>query len=175
MKLVALFLSLCLSLNVLAASTPSQDLEQAFDNYHYAITVEWDQEDATFKEIQTNLFFANIEKLISQGLTKEEISNFVASKVSDQKVLSNLEIKMNTLAKAATSPDELATLLNSHSSDFYQQGASWEASRTQVAGVVIAISALFVFSIFFNIKYGCVETINGVKDYCTDDPSYNHF
>ena len=175
MKLVALFLSLCISLNVLAASTPSQGLEQAFDNYHYAITVEWDQEDAAFKEIQTNIFFASIETLISQGLTKEEISNFVASKVTDQKVLSNLETKMNSLAKVATSPAELAALLNSHSSDFYQQGASWEASRAQVAGIVVAISALFVYGIFFNLKYGCVQTIDGVKSYCTDDPSYNHF
>ena len=175
MKLVALFLSLCLSLNVVAASAPSQALETAFDNYHYAITVEWDQEDAAFKEIQTNIFFSNIEKLISQGLTFDEISNFMESKVSDTKVLSTIEAQMTSLAKDATSPSEIAALLNTHSADLYQQGTSWTASRAQIAGIVVAISALFVYGIFFNLKYGCVQTIDGVKSYCTDDPSYNQF
>jgi hypothetical protein len=175
MKLVALFLSFCLSLNVVAASSPTQALEQAFDNYHYALTVEWNQEDATFKENQTNIFFAQIDSLFAQGLTSEEISNFVEKKVSDQKLLSNIKTNMNKLAMEAGSTADLAALLNANSADFYQQGASWTASRAQVAGIVVAISALFLYGIFFNIKYGCLQTIDGVDSYCTDDPSYNQF
>lgn len=175
MKFVAMFLSLCITFNVLAASVPAQGLEQAFDNYHYALTVEWDQTDISFNETQTNLFFTNLETLIAQGLTNEEISRFVTKKVSDQKVLTHIQTQMSSLANQASSSTELAKLLSHASTEFYQQGASWEYSRAQVATIVVAISALFVFGVFFNIKYGCLQTIDGVESYCTDDPSYNQF
>lgn len=175
MKLVAMLLSLCISLNVLASSVPSQELEQAFDNYHYSLTVEWDQSDVSFKEAQTNIFFANLDTLVSQGLTNEEISNFVAIKISDKKILSHIQSQMSVLANKASSSTELAKLLSHSSTEFYQQGASWEYSRAQVTTIVVAISALFVFGVFFNIKYGCHQTIDGVESYCTDDPTYNQF
>lgn len=175
MKLVAMLLSFCISLNVLASSLPAQGLEQAFDNYHYSLTVEWDQSDVSFKEAQTNIFFTNLEALISQGLTNEEISNFVESKVSSQQMNSNIQTQLSLLASEASSSAELAKILSYSSTEFYQQGASWEYSRAQVATIIVAVSALFVFGVFFNIKYGCVQTIDGVKSYCTDDPSYNQF
>ena len=175
MKFISLLMTFCISLNVMAANGSIEGLEQAFNDYQYSITVDWNQEDESFKKEQTNLFFNELERLISQGLNNQDITDFVEKKVSNAKAFTHLQTEMNALALNATSAEDLAEILNNHSSDFYQQGASWTASRAQVAGIVIAISALFVYGVFFNLKFGCVQTIDGVKSYCTDDPSYNHF
>ena len=50
MKVMSLLLSLCLTLNLLAASGPVQEIERQVDEYQHALTVEWDQKDQKFYE-----------------------------------------------------------------------------------------------------------------------------
>lgn len=52
MKLTALLLTFCFSLNVMASTGTVQELERHLDEYQYALTVEWDQKDQSFYQTQ---------------------------------------------------------------------------------------------------------------------------
>jgi hypothetical protein len=159
MKLTAWLLCLCFTMNVFAAST----LTEAVDEYNYALSVEWDQNDQAFKDTQTKIFFAKITELMDGGLTQQEVNEFVATKVSDKGFLSEL----SHFAKNARTVQDLMDILNTNSEHFYARGANWSGSTVLKGGVIAAVSALFIYSVYFSIKYGgCVETTGGTFTPC---------
>ena len=56
-----------------------------------------------------------------------------------------------------------------NAANFYARGANWNGFTVLRVGVITAISALFVYSVYFTVKYGCIQHENGVRSYCTDD------
>ena len=76
MKFLSLLLCLCLSMNVFS-STKFQDLEKSLDEYHFALTVEWDQKDKEFYNAQTEKFFTAVR---NSGLSQSEIISFSREK-----------------------------------------------------------------------------------------------
>jgi hypothetical protein len=155
MKIIALFLCFCLSLNVLA-STSTLELERSMDEYQFALAVEWDQHDQEFYQNQTELFMKKIGTLIKDhGLTKEELLLIAQKKVQDKEVLEAIQAKM-TLLGAASGPQELSTMAQEISRSLYKKGASWNGgvSTTVLAGLLLV--ALVGYAIWFDANYDCV-------------------
>ena len=78
MRFVSLLVAFCFSLNVMASTGTIQELEKHMDDYQYALSVEWDQQDQAFYDAQTKVFFAKMATLISEGgLSQAEVVKMV--------------------------------------------------------------------------------------------------
>jgi hypothetical protein len=159
MKMIALVLSLCFTANVFAATGSVQALERAFDNYNYAVTVEWDQKDPTFHEQQTKKLIEDITTLRNNGLTRDEIVSVVEKKVADKKALEALKLKLSLLN--ITSPEDLSQALRE--SDLYTHGASWNGSAAMFIFPALFV-VLVVYLIATDRDYECVRWETGY--YC---------
>ena len=156
MRLVSLFVALCFSLNVMASTGTVQELERHLDDYHYALSVEWDQKDQKFYDAKTNEFFAKLQKLIKEdGLSQDQIMALVNNKVPNKEVVNALKLKLSLLAKGA-SVEELAAIVKESSKDFYSQGASWNGSVIFPVAIGLLVAAVIGYSLWFNATHECV-------------------
>jgi hypothetical protein len=82
---------------------------------------------------------------------------------------------MNLLSSQASSASELAELLKINSSEFYQNGASWNGEVGYV-GIGVVFAALLGYAIWHEIKYQCVawETYRDC-DWETDSNGNRHY
>ena len=163
MRLISALLCLCLTFNVMAASGTVQELERALDDYQYALTIEWDQKDATFMTEKTEAFYKTLSALMEKGLTQNEIMDLVAKKTSNPKELEALTLKMKMLAANSSSSTELAQVMTENSKNFYSNGASWEGYYYATAGVFVVVAALVGYSIWFESQRTCVATAQGTQ------------
>lgn len=159
MKVLALLLSLCMSLNLMAASGSTEALSQALDEYQYAITVEWDQKDQAFYQKETNAFFEKIgTAVVEGGLSKEAILALAEKKMGNKKSFEALKLKL-ALTGDVKSPEQLAKFLQENSKEFYQSGASWNGSIDWVStGLIVGLIALVAYSVWFSVTHECVES-----------------
>ena len=158
MRLISALLCLCFTFNVLAASGAAQELERALDEYQYALTVEWDQKDASFMTARTEAFYANVASLMEKGLTSEEIMDVVAKKSKGPKEFEALKLKVSSLAQNSSSASDLARAVTANSKDLYTTGASWDGAVILSAGFVLGFAALIAYSIMKKDNRTCVAT-----------------
>lgn len=172
-KLTALILLLCLSLNTFAASGSIQELSNAFDQYQYAMTVEWDQQDKAFQEAQTKAFFQQLSRLMSEGLTQKEVLAMAESKMANKEALEALKTKLTVLNRFE-SPEELAKFLSQNSKEFYAKGASWNGSVDPMTVlIVIGVAALIGYAIWFSATHECVAYDQRWE--CSSDTYYDDY
>lgn len=153
MKFMSMILALTLSMNVFAGSVV--ELEKSLNDYHYALTVEWDQKDAAFYDAQSKAFFTKMAQLIKEeGLSQAEVLKLAEAKM-DKKSVEALKLKFSLLSKGS-SAQELAQAIKKSSKNLYAQGASWngEALIPVAAGLVIA--GLVGYAIWFAVTHECV-------------------
>ena len=155
MKFLALALSLCMTLNVLAASGTTIALERELDAYQYAMTVDWDQNDQIVYEKETKAFFDKLGTLVAEkGLTKSELLAMAEKKMANKVAFDALKLKLSLMGNVKSS-DELALVLRDSSKEFYSQGASWSGDvGTYLVGA--AVVALIAYAVWFNAKYECI-------------------
>ena len=159
MKFLAFFLSLCITLNVFAATlSPVQELERQMDEFHYTLAVEWDQKDQKFYDAKTDEFIAKVAELIkTQGLTKEDILSLSERKVKDKKALEAIKLKMSLLSSEATA-EELISSLKDSSKEFYSKGASWIGGIDPIIAGFIGVFVLAIgYSIWWSATHECAE------------------
>lgn len=156
MKFFSWLLCLCLSMSALASTNSIQALEKGMDDYHFALTVEWDQKNKEFYNKKTEEFFASVKEAMNEGVTKAEILKLVESRTKNPQSLEAIKLKMNVLTVQADNQKELAELLRISSADFYQQGASWNGDVALYTAFGILAAALIGYAIWWNIKYECV-------------------
>ena len=156
MKLITLFLSLCLSLNVLASSGSIEALEQELDEYQYALTVEWDQKDNAFYEAKTEKFFDSMSALMSsQKITQKEILAMVEAKSKNKKATEALKLKLSLMDKNIPEKELIHTLKDS-AKDLYGSGASWIGGIDQEYFLIgLGIAALVGYLVWFDANYRC--------------------
>ncbi len=156
MKLMSLFVALCFSMNVFAASGTLDALEKHLDDYHYAMSVEWDQKDMKFQEAKTKELFAQMEKLIrTEGLTQEQILKLVEKKTNNSAAVEALKAKLSIM-NIGTS-DELIQIMRDSSEDMYAQGASWNGSVIVPVAVGLVIVATLGFALWWSATHECSE------------------
>lgn len=161
MRILSALLCLCFTLNVMAASGTTAELERALDEYHYALTVEWDQKDKAFQTEKTEAFYTTLSTLMAKGLTSDEVMALVEKKVKNKEQVAALKLKMGLLAKNANSSDELARSLTDASKGMYSTGASWEGAVIISVGIGVVIAAAIAYSIWFDANHTCVATAQG--------------
>lgn len=163
MRLISAFLCLCITFNVIAASSSARELENALDEYQYALTIEWDQKDSSFMTKKTETFYNTLSVLMENGLTQNEIMELVYKKTSHAKVIETLTLKMKLLAETSNSSFELAQVITENSQSFYATGASWEGYHYATTGIIVVVAALVGYSIWFDSQRTCVATTTGTQ------------
>lgn len=160
MRFVSLLVAFCFSLNVMASTGTIQELERSMDDYQYALSVEWDQQDQAFYDAKTNEFFAKMGKLISaKGLSQEEILKLVETKSKNKAAIAALKLKISLLAKNA-SAEELAQIVKESAKDLYAEGASWNGEVVFSVALGIVLVGALVYSIWWSATHECVAWEN---------------
>lgn len=144
-KITSFLLGMILS-SQFALATGADGLKQAIDEYHYSMTVEWDQVDQTFAQEQELKFHNTIEKLIENGLTVTQLkmafkenSQFdadqVIAEINEHNITDSLEVQKYIQQKLQSN---------------YARGASWVDDETQqfiAAGVFFTLLGIIVVRI----------------------------
>lgn len=156
MRIISLLVAFCFSLNVMASTGTVAELERAMDDYHYSLSVEWDQKDQAFYDAQTKAFFAKLEKLIKEnGMSQTEIMNLVEKKANNKAVVDALKLKLMLLSKGA-SAEEMAAIVRDSAKDMYSQGASWNGSVVVPVVIGLLVAAVIGYSIWWDATHECV-------------------
>lgn len=156
MRIISLLVAFCFSLNVMASTGTVSELERAMDDYHYSLSVEWDQKDQNFYDSKTKEFFAKLETLIkNEGLTKEQIMSLVERKANGPQVVNALKLKLSLLGKGS-SAEELAGMVKEASRDLYSQGASWNGGVVVPVVIGLLVAAVIGYSIWWDANHECV-------------------
>jgi phosphoribosyl-ATP pyrophosphohydrolase len=161
MRIISLFLGLCLTINVMASTGTAKELERILDEYQYSMTVEWDQKDQAYMTEATESFYNTLATLMEKGLTQEEVINLVSKKASGTKGVEALKLKLESVSKTASSPAELVRAIADNSKGIYATGASWEGYIYVSIGLGVVIAAAIGYSIWWNAHHTCVATAQG--------------
>lgn len=153
MRIIAFVLSLMISFNLCASETGVRALSHLVDEYHYSLTVEWDQQDkAAFKKINDE-YRVQIEQLLQkESISKEELTQFYEARVQDKKVLEGLKAQLAQLPANPSSDELFAFFQNSKA--LYSQGASWVGDVLIVAGAGLFVIGFLYFIISAIIEAG---------------------
>lgn len=116
------FLMMMLMLPQMLFAAHPESLKYLIEDYTYSMTVEWDQQDMAFANQKRADFVNELNTLVENGLTQEDI---IAASGVKLDVIKN-EIQMLNLK----SSEEIASFLINHRE--FKQGANW------VGDVVIA-------------------------------------
>lgn len=157
MKLWSILMTLIL-IPQLAFASSAEGLKQAIDDYHYALSVEWDQHDQAFLQNQDEQLIARISTLVEEGLTKAEIQHAYPSLATSQ-----LAHELSTLNFSDI--DSVKEFAAARKKD-YATGASWSGDAVGT-GVAILLGVTFVILFISaqvkreNIRNDCLNTYTG--------------
>lgn len=156
MKLTALLLSLCISLNVLAASGTVSELERQMDEYEYVLAVEWDQKDQKFYQEQTAVFMEKLETLVKdQGLSESDIITLAEKRQVSRQTIEAIKLKL-AMAGKIQSGEQLAAILRQTSEEMFPRGAAWNGMSTDTILYGLLIVGVIGYIIWFDANYKCV-------------------
>ena len=158
MRIISLALALCFTFNVIAGTGTVQEFERALDEYHYDLSVEWDQKDQGFYDSKTKEFFTKLDSLIKEeGLSQNEIVTLLKSKIKDQKMIDSLVVKMNLLNKSG-SVEELFKAIKDSTAHLYTRGASWNGQVILQATAALIVAAAIGYAVWFDANHVCVAS-----------------
>lgn len=149
-KFAAVFI-LILSFNTFANAPVSQmkQLKSAFDQLNFSLQVEWDQKDKKFYNKKVGEFHKTLKKLQAEGLSNEELLEFIKQNIQDKKLAGDIDELFATIKASKMTAKEARAFALDYVSRNYAQGANWLGNASAailLAGLIIAIALLAVAS-----------------------------
>lgn len=143
-------------------ATTGNGLKTAFDEFNYAISVEWDQKDQRFYEAAKAKLESKIREAQSRGASNGEFIDALASYVHSEDLKAELQYIRTQTELGLLSSNEIAPRIQEILGRSYQKGASWisDAAFLTIVGVV--------FVAFLVAYIACVSDPNSVtvcRDY----------
>ena len=130
------------------ASTPVTHLHQlksAFDRLNFAIQVEWDQKDKMFYNAKVSEFKKAVEALQKEGLTNEELLEFVKRNIKDKNIAGDVDSLFETIKSSSMTKAEARKFIIDYVGKNYAQGASWMGSASAtilLVGLLIVVAVI---------------------------------
>lgn len=134
MKMKLILLSLVL-VSQFSFAQEKMTLKNAIDEYNYALTIEWDQKDLTFLELQNQLLENRILELGDDISTKDIMEAFPGVDV--------FMIDADLQSKRIFTVQDLRSYMETNPIQ-YAQGANWVG----VAGMALGGAALITLGVF---------------------------
>lgn len=140
-KSVSLIFCFLFFINTLHASSVDS-LKTAYNELQYALTVEWDQKDQSFKKEHTEIFAKKIQELLDQGLSVEELSSFALNQIKSESSRKEIEtilslIKINHLERS-----KAQQLIKNALNKSLSTGTSWNAriSLLDITSIIVIVA-----------------------------------
>jgi hypothetical protein len=128
-----------------ASAEVHQGLKSLFDQYHYTMQVEWNQQDSELPRMAKSELLAGLEKLRGQGLAEQEIRSQALAQIKNEQ----LKLEMNEIlalsSALAMTPSESEAFTLKALESSYQSGANWSGDDSRLALGLLAFVALIVF------------------------------
>lgn len=137
-----MLLALTLSGQALAGSTAL--LKDAFDEFNYAVNVEWDQKDSAFYDQQVEKLEAAIDQLQEEGLTNEELVEFGLAQIKNSQIKAEAKDVLSLITSEKLSDSDASDLIKSFQENSYARGASWSGNVAAVAGIATGVIIVVV-------------------------------
>lgn len=135
-----------ISKHEIKADVAHEQLKEIFDRFHYAIAVEWDQKDQTFKaQAEKDLIMA----LEDSGFTTREIENYLATRLMNAQAASEFLRLLQALKKQDYTPEQAAALSAEFMKKNYAHGLSFNGEGKPHGskwGVVVAVVLVVVIT-----------------------------
>lgn len=154
-RLIALVL--CMITTTVFANT-KQELQNAFQNLNYDLTVEWDQKDKAVLSAKLENFQTVINGLKDKGVTNNEILTAVKEMIHNPKLIEDLELQASL--NNINDSNDLTDFLWKNRQGMTVQGASW-------SGAVEFILPLAAIAILLTL------TIIAANKKCTERAAYS--
>ncbi len=127
-----------------AQASTVEGLKKAFDELHFSLEHDWDQQDRSFYEAQMKKFNQELRSLQAQGLTSDQLLDFAKSQTKNPQMAKDLEtaftmIKINKMSSSEANRYVLDVMKKS-----YSRGASWTGEVFIYAAIGILIVALAI-------------------------------
>jgi hypothetical protein len=144
MKLLSVFLLSVVFLQSVAWAGPKDNLKTILDEYRYAVTVEWDQQDKAQLAIYQAQFSKELKGLVEeQNFSAKDLKAFIKENTRnlqiDETAFAVLEDKNGNL-----NLERVQQLLEDSSRQIYMQGSSWTAKELLIGGLIFLIVAEIV-------------------------------
>lgn len=147
-NLIALLLSFFIFTAQASAST-NGSLKLAFDELNFALTVEWDQKDKAFYQKEVSEFQAKINVLRAEGLTNQELLDFLMANIKDKAAAADLKQFYEVASAQKLTPIEIESMTRELVNRHYARGADWIGTVLLIGAaaivLVVGITALMLW------------------------------
>lgn len=124
--------------SVQANAASNNSLKTAFDELNFALTVQGDSNNVTYRNEQMKKFSDKIEKIQkTEGVTDGQLVDFAVSQVKDAKVSKELQTAYSMIQVGSMPKTEARKLVLDTLSKSYSRGASWSADGLLLGGLVV--------------------------------------
>lgn len=146
-RLSTLFLAFAFMTTASASTLGAHSIKAAIDDFNFAMTVEWDQEDQAFYQAQMKKFLADLKALRAEGITNAEIIDVAVSSIKNEKLAQEMKAILNLIEVEKLSAEDAQSMLLEAAKNSSSAGASWSSDAWVWIGPVLGIAILLaVFS-----------------------------
>ena len=131
-------------------------LKQAFDDFNFAVKVEWDQKDQAFYNAQLEKLKGAVATAQASGMTNAALIDAIAAEAKSEDLRKELHTLATQIELGLIAKDQVHAEVQKVVSKSYRQGASW-------SGEAILLGAVGVLVVVFLVAYvSCVSDPNSV-------------
>lgn len=141
-RLSTLLLAFAFVTTASASTVGAHSINAAIDEFNFAVTVEWDQQDQAFYQAQMKKFLANLNTLRAQGATTAEIIDVAVSTVKNEKLAQEMKSILELIEVEKLSVEEAQGMLLEATKNNSSTGASWSSDAWVWIGPVLGIAVL---------------------------------
>ena len=141
-RLSTLLLAFAFVTTASASTVGAHSIKAAIDEFNFAVTVEWDQQDQAFYQAQMKKFLANLNTLCAQGATTAEIIDVAVSTIKNEKLALEMKSILELIEVEKLSVEEAQAMLLEATKNSSSTGASWSSDAWVWIGPVLGIAVL---------------------------------
>lgn len=158
-KVIILFLAVSVLVMGSAQAGIVNGLQSAFDEYYYALTVQWDQNDLAAKKTIDDTLLSRLNELKDQGMSKEDVLEFLESRPQSREFADNLRSRLALADLNSMSKAEVLGLFSEAAGQTYQRGVNWLGMNDglTVVFVAIGVTAFAVLGLWATGVIGCSQ------------------
>lgn len=159
LKNISIMFSFLLLISTTVEAASISALKAIVDEFNYAVTVEWDQQDKKFYEMEVQKFKQALRELENNGLTREEMAEFLVIEMNDERLAQEIRSSMALVDNNKLEAELAHRQLIENIKQTYEQGASWRGEYTiTIIGGALLVVSLAIFGIVMAVSSNDTST-----------------
>lgn len=138
-----------------ASFAQSENLKKIVDEFQYAITVDWDQQDQAVYQSKVKIFH---EQLEAAHVSQTELYQFLSASTQDDSLKRELQTILTLISLNQLGQEKAQQMMDELLHANFSRGASWNGRAVLITASIAIVAAVFTWAI-----------ISGVQ--CSKDPN----